>query len=736
MKRLYFAVLLLTSHLLFLPEAVFCQKYSVNSHQFPFKTDSAILKGLKKEQIQISADKKEIQVTGLSSETGSISNTINCFKSRGMVVLTGTLSSNFSDKDAQIGVYLHARNGKGNTIVFSNSLDIIKDLGKERQVKIKMPFTEQISKVDYGCFVQGRGQILVKDLSVSISDGEFDQDWENRFIKNFGGDTLSLHALATLGKVWGYLKYQHPDIGTNGIDWDSKLISKMKDLFEAKTSNEYKKTIQTFILESRALQKCDTCLKQFPDSLLLNVNPTLFTENLISGKAQKRLLNLKTNRPVFDNYFVKYSSENVPNPKFINELSYKSMKLPAMDYRLLALFRYWNAIEYFYPYKFLIQKNWDKVLEEMIPIFIAARNPDDYHLALLKMNAEIGDGHASYVEGITQEQLPLLLKSQNGNSEKTLPLPFKVSAGPFLGLVTDSDSSFAEKSGLKLGDVVISINNIETSNSYKLFSNFISASNIKNKQAQITKFNLLAWARIGQDSVVNVVAKRGTEFLSLKFKYNLPSYSNYFTSNSKNINNQNKNLNATRLLKDSVLYIDPSKVDNVSADTIIKKLSSMKGIIIDFRKYPKYSIGKILPMLVTNGRPGINFQWMRVDYPGVLSNSAIQYFSPKTQFFGDVRILIDETSISQSEFWAMLFRQASDKVLVIGDTSAGADGDVSSITVPGGVKLSFSGIRVRYADGRETQKLGIEPDIKVMPSIMDIIKENDVILSKALETIK
>jgi hypothetical protein len=46
---------------------------------------------------------------------------------------------------------------------------------------------------------------------------------------------------------------------------------------------------------------------------------------------------------------------------------YATMELPAAEYRVLALFRLWNAVQFFFAYKHLLNKPWDKVLVEYIP---------------------------------------------------------------------------------------------------------------------------------------------------------------------------------------------------------------------------------------------------------------------------------------------------------------------------------------------------------------------------------
>jgi hypothetical protein len=47
------------------------------------------------------------------------------------------------------------------------------------------------------------------------------------------------------------------------------------------------------------------------------------------------------------------SNEPVGKIKITNEPIYKGFEYPDEEYRILGLSKYWNIIEYFYPYKYL-----------------------------------------------------------------------------------------------------------------------------------------------------------------------------------------------------------------------------------------------------------------------------------------------------------------------------------------------------------------------------------------------
>jgi C-terminal processing protease CtpA/Prc len=71
----------------------------------------------------------------------------------------------------------------------------------------------------------------------------------------------------------------------------------------------------------------------------------------------------------------------------------------------------------------------------------------------------------------------------------------------------------------------------------------------------------------------------------------------------------------------------------------------------------------------------------------------------------------------------------------VGSTSAGADGNVSTIPLPGGLRAAISGLGVFYPDGSPTQRVGIRIDIEVHPTVGGIRAARDEILESAIHQI-
>ena len=84
---------------------------------------------------------------------------------------------------------------------------------------------------------------------------------------------------------------------------------------------------------------------------------------------------------------------------------------------------------------------------------------------------------------------------------------------------------------------------------------------------------------------------------------------------------------------------------------------------------------------------------------------------------------------------SLALRMAPDAT-VIGTQTAGADGDVSTVIFPGHYRCNFTGLGWFYADGRQTQRIGIVPDVKVDYSSEDVLNRQDPIMKAALELIR
>ena len=189
-------------------------------------------------------------------------------------------------------------------------------------------------------------------------------------------------------------------------------------------------------------------------------------------------------------------------------------------------------------------------------------------------------------------------------------------------------------------------------------------------------------------------------------------------------------------LDNNIGYVTLQTIEEEDISRIKSEFIDTKGIIIDIRNYPStfvpFSLGSFF---VSSSTPFVKFTNGNVDNPGEFTfTNSIEIPSQGKTYKGKLVVLVNELSQSQAEYTSMAFR-AGDNTTIIGSTTAGADGNVSTIMLPGSLKTLISGIGINYPNGEETQRVGIVPDIEVKPTIKGIREGKDELLEKAIEII-
>lgn len=191
-----------------------------------------------------------------------------------------------------------------------------------------------------------------------------------------------------------------------------------------------------------------------------------------------------------------------------------------------------------------------------------------------------------------------------------------------------------------------------------------------------------------------------------------------------------------KMLENNIGYVTLQTIKQEDISKIKNEFKDTKGIIIDIRNYPStfvpFSLGSYF---VSSSTPFVKFTNGNVDNPGEFTfTKNLEIPSEGKTYKGKLVVLVNELSQSQAEYTAMAFR-AGNSTTIIGSTTAGADGNVSTIMLPGGLRTMISGIGIYYPNGGETQRVGIIPDIEIKPTLKGIREGKDELLEKAIEII-
>jgi len=443
----------------------------------------------------------------------------------------------------------------------------------------------------------------------------------------------------------------------------------------------------------------------------------IFLDSNLGKTLIAKLKYIKSNRHQGNGYYID-GVNGVNNPIFKHENAYARMLYPDVGYRLLSLFRYWNMIQYFYPDKYLIGEDWNKVLPEFIPKFIGSKDSTEYMLTCLELIARIHDTHANIWGGNK------VLGDYRGNYYAPVQAKMIENKLVVTGYFVDTLSI---RDNIKIGDVITKINgkNVEQLIQENLY--LTPASNYETQLRDLPGILLR-----GQSELLKLEIDRGEKRFVIDMK----------TFPSDRINwkleyDPNPGDSSYKIIHSNIGYIFPGKYKNDQLTAIKKAFEGTKGMIIDMRCYPSDFMPFTFGSYIKSGSsPFVKFTAGDLGLPGsfvfgdLLSNGEdnVNYYK------APIVIIVNAITQSQAEYTTMAF-QSAPNVTVIGSTTAGADGNVSGISLPGGISTYISGLGVYYPDGTETQRKGVKIDILLHPSIEGIKKGKDELLEKAVEII-
>ena len=597
------------------------------------------------------------------------------------------------------------------------------------EITLKMD-PKKTKQIVFGGLLVGKGKMWIDNFHVSV-DGKdikdltpierklFPAEKDKEFEKSSGitsipDDRAQIENLKQLGLIWGFLKYYHPNIAKGEHNWDYELFRILPKVLNSDNSKNRDSVLIKWINSfGEFSQGKETVIK----STGIKIEPDLgwIKNSNFSEKLTTLLLKVKNADRKKEHYYIGLEP-GVGNPNFKNENAYSSMNYPDAGFRLLALYRYWNIIQYYFPYKNLIEEDWKNVFSEFIPKFLEAKNENEYTLIVLKLIGRVNDTHAN-IWGRNP-----VLNNYFGLRNASVKLTF-IESKP---VVTDFfDEKLGKATGLEIGDIISAINHRPVEEIVKESLKYAPASNYPTKLRDISS-NLLRT----NDTIINI------EFIrdGRRQGKTLSTYS------LKDINIFKKNKvsdSCFKFINKDIAYINNGSLKREYLPKIWKEIENSKGLIIDIRNYPSdFPIYDLSSYLIPKSIPFVKFTNGSIESPGLFTFTRILNAGNdnKNYYKGKVVILINEITQSSAEFHTMAYR-VNPNATVIGSTTAGADGNVSQFYLPGGISTMISGIGVYYPDGRETQRIGIVPDIELKPTIRGFKDGRDELLDKAIEII-
>ena len=517
--------------------------------------------------------------------------------------------------------------------------------------------------------------------------------------------------LEATARIWGFLKYYHPQVAKGKFNWDQKLIDILPEVEKATTKEELSAVYLKWIDGLGEVPLCKKCGKVSKDKIFEKNFSMAWMEDgaAFTPEIAQKLKYIEANRHLGESYYTDFKGAH--NVEIRNEVEYKDFDYPTRHYRLLSLFRYWNIVEYYFPYKYQTDQKWDDVLVEMIPKFTETSDPQQYHLAMLELVAKIDDSHGFLHTDYTNQYFGYYFA----------PVKFSIIDGKAV-ITSFYEDEKAKKDDLRIGDAITHVNGVSVNDILAEKSRYIPASNPGGKKRN-AHFAILN----GNTNKTTITFERdgatATKEISRYTKKEI-------TVDKKPVAEKYK------ILDGNIGYINMGILENQDVNPMFKKLGNCKALIFDIRNYPNGNMYEIGKYLMKEKKEFVHFIQPDPDYPGKYKWVYNYYVGPRGKspyaYKGKVIVMVNETTQSHAEFTTMSL-QAGDNVTTIGSQTAGADGNVSTIHFPGGFMTWITGLGVFYPDGTQTQRVGVKIDLEVLTTIAGVRTGKDEVLDKAIE---
>lgn len=514
--------------------------------------------------------------------------------------------------------------------------------------------------------------------------------------------------LLELCKVWGAIKYHSSDPDLLQTI-DSSLIRNYNKIIAGGT--DFNTTISQIIpLSSTNKTTADKhYIGFFPDKNWIENSP------FIHENDKKKLIHFITQSYHYSESKLVTAEENCELNFENDSLFYDESKTTPAK-RFLALCKLWNIVRYYYPYFQTISGAWNDVFFEMLPLFINAENEQEYYSAVQIFGARLKDSHVAVKMGDSDEY--------EGKYVGNVVLKTLEERTFVKGYIVNSI-----KSALQKGDEILSINGKNIVVIQDSLKEKNSGSNEIVLRRDINRLLLLSKKKTAELQII-----RRNKIIKIHEQL---TYINTARGAEEKEYKSNAGKAVSEIIDRNIGYIRINDIFSGNFRVSFEKIRNSKAIIFDLRAYPNEIAVDFLKYFDNRPFQTMNLYRADIHYPGMMRTIENEIHIPsskKKSYNRPVVLLINEYTQSQGESMLLAMKSIKNSV-TLGDYTAGTNGNVMVITLPGKTKIRMSGIGVLLPDYAATQRTGIRPDILVQETPVSLLKGEDIQLKAAINHI-
>jgi C-terminal processing protease CtpA/Prc len=374
--------------------------------------------------------------------------------------------------------------------------------------------------------------------------------------------------------------------------------------------------------------------------------------------------------------------------------------------RLADIVMAWNIFQHFYPYFDVTGTDWNASLTDALASAHNDKTKEDFLETLRKLVADLKDGHGRvYLAGDT-------------TAFYAPSIQWDWIEGKLV--ITGIFNKFLK--GVRIGDVVAEVDGVKAKDAIKNEARYISAA-----AEGWLRYRCLNKLLAGpEDSLMTLKIERDGEFHEITLQRS-EEYMKYYKKSKNNV--------YYKKIGEDIYYLNLDNIPMEDINRLMPELEKARAIICDLRGYPNGNHRLISHLLKEKDED----LWMWVpqiiypDYENVTYDPRGWHMKPlKPHLTAKIVFITNGRAISYAESF-MGYIEHYKLAAIVGQPTAGTNGNVNPFILPGGYRVMWTGMRVVKHDGSRHHGVGIIPDVPVQRTLKGVKAGRDEFLEKAIE---
>lgn len=548
--------------------------------------------------------------------------------------------------------------------------------------------------------------------------------------------------LAAFARLYGYVRYFHPSDEAADLDWDQFAINGVQEIKDAVNTSDLVERLEALFQHCaptvrvfHVAERPSIPSELFPPEDATELHVVMWRHYGVEGEVpesiyhSERISESAPKGEIPDGFhdprepfYAELGSDVaalIPLTLFADNggtlphFSLSEQDLPdrVKPYdepatRLAGVVIAWNVFQHFYPYFDVVDTDWSQVLEEALVGALEASDDAAYYKVLQRLVAQLHDGHGSvYPSSVSycSPQLRLVW------AEEHL-------------IVLHAAGKAAESLGP--GDIILSVDGQSAAEAITEVEELISGATPQWKRYVA----LLMMGHCGSQVTLEAQTKSGEQItvsLTRTVRYGTGTFEQPRPAKIEE-------------LEPGIFYIDLGRVDDDDFKAALPQLETASGIVFDLRGYPKVSpdpIGHLIDEPVTSAQWHVPI----VTYPDRQNvtfdfrNWEVEPRAPHLK--AKIVFLTDGQAISYAETYMGIIEHYQ-LAEIVGEPTAGTNGNINQFAIPGGYWFSWTGMKVLKHDGSQHHGVGIQPTVFVSRTIQGVAEGRDEQLERAIEIVR